>query len=452
MAIYVENVDHANQLLKKLKGWPVLADPAALSRELHPKLRAAILQGQSIVHSFPQKLIVTASSFPRLGPIDILIRADAGKGLANLPAQYFVCHETSSRTLCLVDIGDQGSPLLSRIRKARWKLYHDRGWPLLGSKPEIPYEEPYHYPGVHLHCDQSVKTSLGYLAPFPFHPKTAEEAYYDRLSKRKKKKVNRHDRLSLRQTVHPDHLHQVLRYLRSKGGNSPGMDGYTYRDLSPSEWGKVLRSLSLEILQGNYLPQKLRTVEIPKSNGQGTRVLKLGSICDRIVQRAFSDRLSPQFEKLFLQGSWGFRPNRSLWGMLADLKNHIEESTRWVLAIDDIRQAFDHVRIEDVEQAHERARLELLNLDEENRLVISSTLTRLVGEIFRGTQRNLLRGIPEGNNYSPHALNLLLHHVHDLPFTREGCFPFWYRYADNLTYVCQSESESRQCFALPQKE
>jgi hypothetical protein len=52
-------------------------------------------------------------------------------------------------------------------------------------------------------------------------------------------------------------------------------------------------------------------------------------------------------------------------------------------------------------------------------------------------------GIAQGCPYSPLALNVRLHHAHDLGMAKAG-FPLWLRYADNLTYGCGSVSEGNQ--------
>jgi hypothetical protein len=42
------------------------------------------------------------------------------------------------------------------------------------------------------------------------------------------------------------------------------------------------------------------------------------------------------------------------------------------------------------------------------------------------------------------ALNVRLHHAHDLGLSQDQPLPRWYRYADNLLYPCQSVSEGCQ--------
>lgn len=71
-----------------------------------------------------------------------------------------------------------------------------------------------------------------------------------------------------------------------------------------------LEALAQRLREGRYWPLPVRTVEMKKTGG-GTRTLGILTIEDRIVQRATLDTLEPVFEAVFLDCSFGFRPNRS---------------------------------------------------------------------------------------------------------------------------------------------
>ena len=57
-----------------------------------------------------------------------------------------------------------------------------------------------------------------------------------------------------------------------RNGGAPGVDGMTVEDLMPycrEHWEQIRE----RILNGTYVPQAVRRVEIPKPDGQGTRTL-----------------------------------------------------------------------------------------------------------------------------------------------------------------------------------
>jgi retron-type reverse transcriptase len=88
-------------------------------------------------------------------------------------------------------------------------------------------------------------------------------------------------------------------------------------------------------------------LNIPKPGG-GHRTLSIRSLIDRVVSAAIYRALLPVFERLFLDGSHGFRPRRSPLTLLAALEAMMIHTGRTVLAQDDVKKAFDFVVIADV--------------------------------------------------------------------------------------------------------
>ena len=248
--------------------------------------------------------------------------------------------------------------------------------------------------------------------------------------------------ITLTQIAQPEFLYDGLRHLREHGGQAPGLDGIRYGDLSPSEWGEITRAISKALLRFSYRPQRTRKVPIPKPGTTEQRILSLGSDCDRIVALAIHRTLEPHLDQLFLPGSWGFRSGRGVWQMLAHLKRTAEETGRWVLAIDDVRKAFDNVRIDKLTETLERAQHDLKGKD--TPIKLNDSVRKLIAVIAKGTAQTRTIGLDQGNNVSPMALNVVLHYIHDLPLTAAVNFPVWYRFADNLAYLCQSVSEGQQ--------
>ncbi len=67
--------------------------------------------------------------------------------------------------------------------------------------------------------------------------------------------------------------------------------------------------------------------------------------------------------------------------------------------------------------------------------------------VLRGYDEAHEVGIDQGGCYSPDALNILLHTVHDAPLDAVDDAPLWFRYADNDVFVCQNEYEGHRVLA-----
>ena len=127
----------------------------------------------------------------------------------------------------------------------------------------------------------------------------------------------------------------------------------------------------------------------------------------------------------------GFRPNRGVLRLLAELEEVVMSEGRWVLAIDDVKKAFDNVPIDDVLADHQP-------------YVRDPALLPLIEVVLRGGDDARVIGIDQGSAYSPTALNVRLHHAHDQHIDGSTVSPPCYRYADNLVYLCGCVSEGHQ--------
>jgi RNA-directed DNA polymerase len=120
-------------------------------------------------------------------------------------------------------------------------------------------------------------------------------------------------------------------------GGIDGMQTDELRDYLNSQWQK-LRS---DILAGNYKPQPVRKVEIPKPQG-GTRMLGIPTVTDRLLQQAIAQWLSPKYEPEFSRYSYGFREGRNAHQAVLQAQSNLKEGYEWVIELD-LEKFFDKV-------------------------------------------------------------------------------------------------------------
>ena len=128
------------------------------------------------------------------------------------------------------------------------------------------------------------------------------------------------------------------RVVSNKG--AAGVDDMTTGKLKgylQTNWPLIREAL----LNGTYVPQPVRKVEIPKPGG-GTRMLGIPTVLDRLVQQAMYQELGPLFEPGFSAHSYGFRPGKSAHQAIQAAKRAVTNGLRWVVDID-LAQFFDRV-------------------------------------------------------------------------------------------------------------
>lgn len=126
--------------------------------------------------------------------------------------------------------------------------------------------------------------------------------------------------------------------VRNKGKG--GVDGMEVKELLT--WCQShIEDLRQSLMDGTFVPNPVRRVEIPKDNGK-KRLLGIPTVIDRMVQQAISQVLSRIYEPKFSRTSYGFRPKRGAHDALREARKTVTEGYKYAVGID-LERFFDTV-------------------------------------------------------------------------------------------------------------
>jgi RNA-directed DNA polymerase len=193
-----------------------------------------------------------------------------------------------------------------------------------------------------------------------------------------------------------------------------------------------LEYLRSSLLQNNYKPHVVRSVQIPKPKG-GYRQLGIPTVIDRLVQQAISQVLTSLYDPTFSVTSYGFRPNRNAHQALKQGANYVKEGKRLVVDID-LAQFFDEVN-------HHRL-LWLLGTRLSDKRVLDLVNRFLQSGILRdGLIEQRTKGTPQGSPLSPLLSNIVLDEL-DQELNRRGLS--YVRYADDMQVFVRSQKSAER--------
>ena len=243
-----------------------------------------------------------------------------------------------------------------------------------------------------------------------------------------------HDKLS-----DSRNLNEAWRQVEENRG-APGVSGQTVEDYSKNATERLNR-LGRRLHEGTYAAQPIRQKLIPKTDGSGKmRELGIPEVEDRIVQAAIVRLIEPIFEDKFLEGSYGFRPERSAHHALSRVETAIAADRPFVVDAD-ISNCFGSIPHDALmnEVAKEISDTRLMGL------IRSFVKADIVKEMESCTP---VSGTPQGAVLSPLLANVYLHEF-DLQMSRAGYEVV--RYADDFVVLSRTKEEADEARACAEK-
>lgn len=233
----------------------------------------------------------------------------------------------------------------------------------------------------------------------------------------------------------PQALLAAWHKVRSHNPHSHGLDGVTIEQFGSRSEAELLRLLD-ELLSGRYRARALRSVRIPKRDGD-FRELRVACVRDRVVQTAFLQEVEPVFEARFSASSFGYRPGRSAQQALSMARAYIR-SGKVHAVVADIRRCFDSIDHDVL------LRLVADGLAEPAMLGLLRHW--LSGDVVAfGQVLSLDLGVPQGESISPLLCNIYLDLL-DKVFEREGLH--FVRYADDYLVLCDTAAAAEAALGL----
>ncbi len=232
-------------------------------------------------------------------------------------------------------------------------------------------------------------------------------------------------------------LNRAYKRVRANKG-APGIDGMTVEEALP--WLREHREELLEtIRQGKYKPQPVRRKEIPKPDG-GVRKLGIPTVVDRIIQQAIAQQLTPIYEPLFWDGSFGYRPGRSAQDAIRKVKEYAEKGYTQAVLVD-LSKYFDTLN-------HELL-MNLLRKNVHDKRVIELIKRYLkAGVMENGLLVKTEEGSPQGGPLSPLLANIYLNE-YDWEMARRGVPVI--RYADDIVVLAKSARAAQRLLESTQR-
>lgn len=213
-----------------------------------------------------------------------------------------------------------------------------------------------------------------------------------------------------------------------------GVDGMKYTELKDylKEHGEEIKE---QIRTRKYKPKPVKRVEIPKDNG-GVRNLGVPTVVDRFIQQAIVQILTPIYEPLFSEHSFGFRPNRCCEMAIVKALEYMNEGYHWVVDID-LEKFFDNV-------SHDKLITIVMRNVKDGEIVSLIRKYLVSGIMIDNEYKESVIGTPQGGNLFPLLSNVILNEL-DKELEARGLH--FTRYADDCIILVGSSKAADRVMA-----
>jgi group II intron reverse transcriptase/maturase len=232
-------------------------------------------------------------------------------------------------------------------------------------------------------------------------------------------------------------MHRAFGNVRSNRG-AAGIDRESIDAFEVNLEANLL-ALMRRLKDRSYQPLPLRRVHIPKGPGQ-TRPLGIPAVRDRVAQEVVRLLLSPLFERLFHDDSYGFRPGRDCHGAVRRVLELHQQGYTHVLDAD-IKGFFDNLPHQVIMAAV------AAEVADGNILGLVERFLR-AGVMEEGVFAPTVVGTPQGGVISPLLANIVLN---SLDWQLHGAGFRFVRYADDFVVLGKSAAAVQEALDLVQR-
>ena len=199
---------------------------------------------------------------------------------------------------------------------------------------------------------------------------------------------------------------------------------------------KELYKIWNRMSSGSYFASAVKRVNIPKGSGK-LRPLGIPTVSDRIAQQVVKTYLEPRLESIFLDSSYGYRPNKSAHEAVKSVQSNVLKHS-WVIDLD-IQEFFENVNHELLFKAlsvHVSEKWVLMYI----KRWLEAPIKLEDGKL----QYPQGKGTPQGGVISPLLSNLYLHYCIDKWMAIHFPAIKMVRYADDMIVHCDTEKEAKE--------